>query len=470
MDRRLVAFITDLRASGVRISLAESQDAARGLVHLPTLPRETFRAALQTTLVKDHTDDPIFDKLFSLHFSATPKFRSPEDVLSPDEQRMLEEALRATATNSNPNRLLRQLASAKNPTYTEVNLRAQQARRTPMGMILERFGVTRAAHRRMGLGQMEAEVDLLTQNLAAQGMDPTGMEDVQRLVSYNEVVLTEMVGTFAGQNPGLPQSAVSSSGDLDPSLLNTSVWTDLLVRTFAGLSEAEAHALRWEVRRLGRKLRARAALRQKRGAGKALDAKTTLRASLRAGGVPFRLYHRKKHLKPKFVLICDVSGSMGTAAEFMLRLMFEMQEQTTKLRSFAFKDHIQDVTDEFVRLHPDRTVLQILERFPFPYYSDTDLGRSLAEFCEHFIDVVDRHTVLVFLGDARNNGNDPRLDLFDRIGRRARQVVWFNPAPREQWGKGDSDMLRYAPLCTTVHQISNLAQLTEAVDGLFMPG
>jgi len=157
---------------------------------------------------------------------------------------------------------------------------------------------------------------------------------------------------------------------------------------------------------------------------------------------------------------------MRPAADFMLRLMYEMQGQITKVRSFAFNRGIEEVSGEFVRYRPDRTIQQILGRIPPGSYA-TDLGGSLADFREHFIDAVDRRTTIVFLGDGRNNGRNPRLDLFDQIKRRARQVVWFNPEPRSQWGTGDSDMLRYAPLCATVHQVSNLAQLTEAVDGLF---
>ncbi len=50
---------------------------------------------------------------------------------------------------------------------------------------------------------------------------------------------------------------------------------------------------------------------------------------------------------------------------------------------------------------------------------------------------------------------------------RARRVVWFNPESKYGWGTGDSDMLQYAQLVDTVHQVSNLRQLTEAVDKLF---
>ena len=49
----------------------------------------------------------------------------------------------------------------------------------------------------------------------------------------------------------------------------------------------------------------------------------------------------------------------------------------------------------------------------------------------------------------------------------ATRVVWFNPASKYDWGTGDSGMLQYAQLVDTVHQVSNLRQLAEAVDKLF---
>jgi uncharacterized protein with von Willebrand factor type A (vWA) domain len=80
---------------------------------------------------------------------------------------------------------------------------------------------------------------------------------------------------------------------------------------------------------------------------------------------------------------------------------------------------------------------------------------------------VDRRTTVIVLGDGRNNHNDPNLRDFETIKRRARRVVWFNPESPRLWGTGDSDMPQYVPLCDTVHQVSNLRQLVDAVDSLF---
>ena len=108
---------------------------------------------------------------------------------------------------------------------------------------------------------------------------------------------------------------------------------------------------------------------------------------------------------------------------------------------------------------------QVLTRMP-PGFYNTDLGFSLNNFCRDHLDAVDHRTTVIFLGDGRNNFNDPRLDLVQTIKRRARRIIWLNPESPWLWGTGDSDVLEYLPLCDATYEVSNLAQLTEAVDRL----
>jgi len=51
------------------------------------------------------------------------------------------------------------------------------------------------------------------------------------------------------------------------------------------------------------------------------------------------------------------------------------------------------------------------------------------------------------------------------MSRRAGRTIWLNPEPPYLW-HGDSDMPKYAQLCSNVLKVSNLRELTEAVDSL----
>jgi len=84
------------------------------------------------------------------------------------------------------------------------------------------------------------------------------------------------------------------------------------------------------------------------------------------------------------------------------------------------------------------------------------------------LDAVDHRTTVIVLGDGRNNFNDPAADALGRVCRRARKLIWMNPEYPAQWGTGDSDMPVYAPLCSDVYQVRNLAQLADAIDRILV--
>ena len=118
-------------------------------------------------------------------------------------------------------------------------------------------------------------------------------------------------------------------------------------------THGEARALRELVRRMAAQLRSRASLRQRKGKVGTLDAKRTIRANQRYGGVPMEIRLKTRRLKPKLVLVCDVSTSVRYCSEFMLRLIYELQDQVSKARSFIFIDDVKEITEYFDETRPD---------------------------------------------------------------------------------------------------------------------
>jgi len=457
MDQRIVHFITALRASGVRISLAESQDALYAVNALGIEDREVFRVSLKSTLVKEAKDGPTFDRLFPLFFGAgQPQMTNGLAGLSADDQDVLREALKQVLRELQAE-LLRRLMEGRPLSPEELQQLGQQTGLPDANQAYQQQWITRRMLQRLGLQELEQAIDELMQLLAALGMDNEQRQQLRDAIEGNAEALQEQVEDYVGRQ--IAENMAKEYEKREP-------LDDLMHRPFESLTEREADELRRQVARLAAQLRSRAALRQKRGKEGTLDPKATLRANLQYGSVPIKMKFKHKTLKPKLVLIADVSTSMRPVAEFMVRLMYELSDQIARARSFAFINHLHDLTHEFEHGRAAEVVQEVLERIP-PGYYNTDLGAALAEFCHDNFDCVDRRTTVIFLGDGRNNYNDPRLDLIDQIKRRARRILWFNPEHPLQWRTGDSDMLQYAPLCDAVHRVSNLAELAEAVDRLF---
>lgn len=459
MDDRIIEFIRGLRAAGVRVSVAESADALRAVEALGILDKALFRESLRTTLVKDVADFAAFDNLFPLYFgSGGPPLQNASEELSPDEQEMLKAAL--AALSGRLQQLLQWLTSGQGPTREELEEMARRAGAQLASNPQDAYWVTRRTLRQMGFAHLEEMLQELAQRLREMGMSQPAMEQLMGVIEANREALAEQVAQQVGWR--IAQDRAERLDDLHGS--------DLMHKSFETLTENEANVLRTEVQRLVSQLRSRAALRQKRGRTGRLDAKSTIRASQRYGGVPFEVKYKKRKLKPRLVLICDVSTSMRPVAEFLLRLVYELHDQVAHARSFAFINDMHEISPAMASgRNAVEAVDNVLRDHPAGYYN-TDLGHSLNSFFARWLDSVSHRTTVIVLGDGRNNYNAPRLDLVRELQKRARRLIWLTPEHREQWGTGDSDMLEYAPVCDKVYQVRNLAQLSAAVDRLLAGG
>jgi uncharacterized protein with von Willebrand factor type A (vWA) domain len=454
MDDRLIEFVRGLRAAGVRVSVAEAADAADAMAAIGLGDKDLFRRAMRATLVKESEGFAAFEALFPLYFgSGGPPLQNALEQLAPDDQELVRAAL--AALSGQLQRLLDWLTSGQGPTKEQLEEMARRLGAMRAKNPGEAMFITRRMLREMGFERLPELLAQLRAALEAAGLSPEAIEALMGVVEANREALAEQVAQQIGLQAARNRAEQRLDGD----------GGDLMHRSFDELSPREADQLRREVTRLVARLRSRAALRQKRTRAGRLDPRRTIRANQRYGGVPIELKHRRRRLKPSLVLICDVSTSMRPVAEFMLRLIYELADQVARARSFAFNDDLAEISPVLAGGRAAEAVSEVLWSIPPGYYA-TDLGTSLETFFARHLDAVDGRTTVIVLGDGRNNHRNPRLDLMTALRRRAKRLIWLNPEPPARWGTDDSDMLAYAPRCDKVYTVSNLAQLTAAVDRL----
>ena len=458
MESRILQLISALRASGVRVSLAESAEAFSAVDLLGIQDREQFRLSLRATLIKDIRDVPTFDKLFPLFFGAgTPPEMGgdPSDDMTPEEAQMWAEAMRQFAENRN---LLRQrmerLMNGEPLTKSELEALAKMVGLNQSDNLNHQNWMAQRMMRALAFPEVQQAMKELMEQLAQMGMSRERMEQIRERIQQNLQGMQEQIQQFAGQRLAENLSERPRGENID----------DLMNRPFQALSDADKKVLQREVKRLAAALRTRIALRQKRMKSGQLDPKATIRANLKYHGVPMEIKHRNRVRKPKIVVICDISTSMRFCSELMLSFLFALQGQVRKTHAFAFIDHLESISEDFTGANADEAIQSVLWRMPSGHYN-TDLGWSLNDFQNEYMDTLNSGTTLLIVGDGRNNYNDPRLDIFSTMARRATRTIWLNPEPPYLW-QGDSDMSKYAPLCNSVLKVGNLRELAEAVDSL----
>ena len=160
--------------------------------------------------------------------------------------------------------------------------------------------------------------------------------------------------------------------------------------------------------------------------GEHIDLRRTLRGSLRTGGDPIRLARRRRRVvRRRIVLLCDISGSMEPYARAYLQFLTCARRDA---EAFVFATRLTRVTRALATRSPERAIQRAAAAAP-DWSSGTRIGDALRAFNDrHGRRGMARGAVIVILSDGWERG-DPALVAreMERLARLAYRIVWVNP-------------------------------------------
>ncbi len=163
--------------------------------------------------------------------------------------------------------------------------------------------------------------------------------------------------------------------------------------------------------------------------GERIDLRRTLRGSLRTGGDPVRLARRRRRvLRRRMVLLCDISGSMEPYARAYLQFLTCAAGSGPKAEAFVFATRLTRLTRALASRNPERAIQRAAAAAP-DWSSGTRIGEALKTFNDrHGRRGMARGAVIVILSDGWERG-DPTLvgREMERLSRLAYRIIWVNP-------------------------------------------
>ena len=205
--------------------------------------------------------------------------------------------------------------------------------------------------------------------------------------------------------------------------------------------------------------------------GRRVDLRQSLRASLRTGGDPIHLAHRRRRLvRRRLVLLCDISGSMEPYARAYLQFLASAAGSGRHVEAFAFATRLTRLTRALASRHPERAIQRAAAVAP-DWSSGTRIGEALKEFNDrHGRRGVARGAVVVILSDGWERG-DPTLvgREMERLARLAHRIVWVNPRAGAQGfsvrAAGMVAALEHCDALVSGHSFESLGEVVEAIAG-----
>ena len=111
---------------------------------------------------------------------------------------------------------------------------------------------------------------------------------------------------------------------------------------------------------------------------------------------------------------------------------------------------------------------KVMNEADIDYDTSTDYGLTFREFQTQHMDVLNKKTTLIIIGDGRSNYANPEAGILDEMREKCRRLIWLNPETEMFWYSGDSEMRTYEGLCDEVRPCANLNQLTEFIRELVL--
>jgi uncharacterized protein len=204
----------------------------------------------------------------------------------------------------------------------------------------------------------------------------------------------------------------------------------LRAKRFDALDPAELAALYRLMTRLRLATPTRRARRAERYRhGERIDLRRTLRQSLRTGGDPIRLARRRRRIvRRRIVMLCDISGSMEPYARAYLQFLTCATGAGAHAEAFAFATRLTRLTRALRSRNPERAIQRAAAAAP-DWSSGTRIGDALREFNDRYgRRGMARGAIVVILSDGWERG-DPALvgREMRRLARLAYRIVWVNP-------------------------------------------
>lgn len=464
-------FVRILRAADIRVSPAETLDAAEIFETIGFDDRSILKYALGQTLAKTEMEKLAFDEAFESYFrlpeetppslpSENQEENQPQDgedaqdksaeqnsAEGQPQQGTQEGAQEAGAASDNANQTLTEMLENQDTAALQAAMQqaATQAGLADAKLFTQQGMFSRRIMEAMGLADLEARI---------RQMNEGGETEEAERLRAGRAQLFEAVQGFVERQIAM---RTKNAGRL--------LREDALSRIrLSNLDKSDMKIMRELIRKLAKRLASRHSRRRKKAQRGMLDIRRTMRANVAYDGKLFNLaWRRVKVERPKLIVLCDVSGSVAAVSRFFLMFLYSLDEVMPKTRSFVFSNRAGEITDLLQGDDLETAMEAALRQYGG---GSTDYGMSIMDLAEATLDSVDKKTTVMVLGDARSNYGDPGHLALKEFYERAGRVIFLNPEPETVWDTGDSEMKKLGAYCTHKQTCNSVKHVERVLDDL----
>jgi uncharacterized protein with von Willebrand factor type A (vWA) domain len=418
LDRHLLEFAQLLREGGIPVNLTEVQDALYGLTLIGMENKSRVEGVLQATLVKSITLLPWFQEAFRIYF-ASPEAQSSWKNEAHEHAKHWEKGMAQSHED------LRfhgeELGLSEDQRATYMQLPEEEKERLKNFLARSEDGVKNGIP-----------------------VDHSFQPMIERVLRGSLEYWRRKLGEE--DFPIAPPGEAGLLSEVERAIRQKEL--HYLTRDLKDIPPEEWPKVIKLIRLLSQRLASQVSRRLIQGKRGNLDMRRTLRDNLRYGGVFLKQsYRTRRPGRLKYVLLCDLSGSMVKYTEFVLQFVYGLTSVVSGIETYAFADRLVNLTSRR-RLGASfqEIIHETLVEASREWGGGTNLAVSLKEFLENHPSSLSQRTVLFIISDAQTLEGENAARLLKTVQSKVREIIWLNTLPKKRW-KETKTIELFQPYC-----------------------
>jgi len=222
------------------------------------------------------------------------------------------------------------------------------------------------------------------------------------------------------------------------------------------ISNSEINILEDISKKIINKLNKKKSKKYKKANRGILDIRKTVHKSVSYNQMPLkRIYKKQKKKKRNLIVFTDMSDSVKKYSQIILYFIYSLNKFFKTIKTFTFIADVEEITSVFK------------ENLSFNDFFDrinskggnSDYNSSFEIFLKKHGDNLNKNTIFIIIGDARNNYIEPDLRSLILIQKKVKEVIWLNPESKFLWGTSDSNINVYRKLINEIYQVKTIKDI-----------
>jgi len=438
LDNLLEEFFLFLKNNNFKVNTVEKILILKSISFIDITDKNQLFSAFYSIIVKNELDFDRFNYLFDIFFKTT-DFKKKENIIYSDKNSSINSSVINSILSSyklskyDYNSILKYfILSNEDKLNRLIRLAVSNLNNIDINNIGNSFNKVKNS---LNIENLEDDIQIFKKELLNKGADSLEIDIIINKIMNNLKIFKKKIRISLKQK--VLEHKIKTNTEID-------------------INNLEINTLEEIAKNITDKLNKTKTKRYKKSSNGIIDIRKTLHKSVSYNQIPLkRIYKKQKIKKRNLIILADTSDSVIKYSRILLYFIYSLNKFFNDIKTFTFVSEIEEITEYFNNDNSFNEVISSIKNKG----GNSDYNSSFELFSERYTSILNKNTIFIIIGDARNNYFPADFKNLIQIQKKVKDIIWLNPENKFLWDTSDSNMKLYKKVIKNIYQVKTIEDI-----------